>query len=493
MAQIKIYNQQVSPQGGYSAVQMNPDAAATQGKGLQQIGGAIQNLGEAVEYRNNLTQISSGSKDMADLRVKWTNKIKEDSMSGAAASDGYVEKVTEQYNEDFSKIAEKYDAPKASEYLNSANNELKTSVFTHSFAASSELKNVKVMEDHQAKLSSLSQAVRLDPMQYDSQKKQLQKEYDAWADMGFSSAKIEKLKYDDSRLLNFERIRGEIDSKDEKYLPGIKDAIATGKYNLEYLSGDDVGKLVNYAEAEISNRRIQREHDMALNEKAIKKMSDDTMNSLYLKFEANSLTMNDIKQSKLPNGQPLPWEYKERMKNIMAVSPRKELKANDSAYSRQLFADIVDGKVTGGEEIEQSFIDGKISKESMNFLTKQLDTWNQPSYAPYKQDMKSLKSYVRARLVNDAAGLKDPEGERIEDLFWKDNGPKIKQLLDSGVPASEIFDPSMKSPNSMYGVTLRYMRTMQEKMDSTIQSLNPPKTDIKYKSIDDYESGKAKE
>ena len=203
MPQIKPYIAQTNVQGGFSTAQMSPEVAASQGNSLIKLGQGLSDVGQAVKNIDDTVQTSDAAAKAAELRVNWTNKVKEASMNG----DVNPEKMLQEYNDEFSKLSESYSSGAARGYLSRVNNELKSTIATSTFSAQAELTRVKVLDAKQKQMSSWSAVLATDPTQLGS----ITKEYDELnAQMPLSAQMKEKMRYEDMKNLHVAEFRGRI-------------------------------------------------------------------------------------------------------------------------------------------------------------------------------------------------------------------------------------------------------------------------------------------
>lgn len=488
MPNIKVYQQQTSTPAGFDQTQANPDVFGMQGKMLQKAGQAVGDFGDAVEYAQTVAETSKFAEQQAQFRLKQTQKLKEDTVTGAASVDGYADKFMQETKDGLDKLSENLNTAKAVQYARRSNADALESLGTHAISVAAEMKSVQIKETHENKMNSYTQEIQQNPAAYENIKKALDEELNQY---GFHPKMLEKQKNEDYRRLAMAYQEARISQAGRNELPSMLNMLKNSGVTIPDLSGEDRQKLVKYAQFEIDSRDRQAEHDLVMQEHALKRMAESTMNDAYIKLiETGEMGPKDVKNVKMQNGQPLPWEYKERLLGLVGMHEKKMTNATDGPYTAQAYKAIMDGSMSP-KQLEEYYTGGLIKKESFTWLSKMYDWKKTPLFNQYKTQWENFDKAAKTALTKTSMGLPDPDGDKVYADVISQAQQKAKNLLEGGMSPSEVFDTSGDSYKK--GISVYYLidssrRSIQQKMDSTIKILNQNNNEApKFKSIEEYE------
>lgn len=482
MPQIKEYTQQVGSQGGFLTTSINPSIEGASGRAMQQVGQAVENVGKTIYDIQQSKETAEASSDISQIRLKYTQRVLDEVNTGTLSLD----KLSADYDAELQQVSQKYNTRGASEYLRKSSMALKDSLAMDALKAESEITAVKIKNSALKNLDAAQQTLVINPTKLADVKNQFRDDVMSLTINGkLIDAKIaEKIISDGSKQLDVAQFRGLIRMAPDQNLPSLKDALRSGAFADRQFDDETIKRLESEVTGEISGREIEANRRTRLEEKAKTAREEAEMNKAYSAWENDKLSYEDVKSLNLP------WDKKERLKNIMKADTRREEAVNTSYWTSKYFDDIREGKITDGREIEDAFVENKISKNDMAFLTKQLDYFKRPEGMQYKDELSSLNKFARTKLVNDSMGMRDPDGEKQYAMFQQEIMREFQTKRAQGISTQELLDPSGKSPNSLYNTVQRFQRSTQEKMDSMIKSMNPQGIAPKYKSIDEYEASK---
>lgn len=482
MPQIKEYQQQVGAQAGFQTLNINPSIEGGAGRAMQQAGAAISNVGNMLMDVQQAKETAEASEKLSSLRLKYTQRVLDEVNTGTLS----LEKLSADYDAEFEQMSQGYITRGADDYLRKSGKALKDSLAMDALKAESEITAVKIKNSALKTSDNYQQLLVLNPAKRDEIKKQFENDIRSLTiDGKLIDTKIaEKIIAEGNKGLDIAQFRGLMKISSDENLPALKDALRTSAFLDRDFDDETIRQLEKEVVSEMSGREIEANRRTRLEEKAKQARYDANMNKAYSMWENDQLSYNDVKELDLP------WEYKERLKNIMKADTRREEAVNTSYWTSKYFDDIRDGKITDGRQIEDAYVRNEISRSDMAFLTKQLDYFKRPEGAQFKDELSSLNKFARSKLVNDSMGMRDPDGEKQYAAFQQEMMREFQEKRAQGISVQELLDPSGKSPNSLYSSVARFQRSTQEKMDSMIKSMNPQKTAPKFKSIDDFEASK---
>jgi len=484
MPQIKSYIQQVATPAGFNTSSRNPSVEGGEARGLQRIGSAIQDVGQVLNEVQQNKEVAEGSAKLADLRLKYSQRIVQEAEAGSINP----EKIDEDFENELSQIQSSYSTAGGVDYVRRNGTEIKSSIKGSVFAAQTELTKVKLKEDVDSAVDKATQLLRLDPTQRESAYTQMNDMLDNLSMGGRPlDAKIkEKMRSQISRSIDVAQFRGLIANARTEDLPKLRDALRTTAFLDRNFDDDTVRSLEKEAMSEFSWRETETVRARRSQEDADKARQEALMNKAYVDFEAGKLSYDEVKKLDLS------FDNKERLKNIIKTDNTREVTVNDSHYAKSLLTDVLSGTITDPAVITDYYTDNKIKKTTMHSLIKQMNFYNRPEIAPYKQAVKGLESYAEENLTKDPFLGRDPEGRRQLQLFKDEMARVMMEKQNQGVPMSELLDPEMKSKDSLYFLVGKFKRSQEEVINSITGNIGgaarPPKPkDSSGKELSDDE------
>lgn len=484
MPQIKPYIQQVGTPAGFNTSSRNPSVEGAEARGLQQIGSAIQNVGQVLNEVQQNKEVADGASKLSDLRLRYSQRVVQEAESGSINP----EKIDEDFQNELDQIQSSYSTAGGVDYVRKAGLEIKSSIKGSVFAAQTELTNVKLKEDVNVAVDKITQLLRLDPSQRESSYKQMN-EFIENLSMGgrpLDAKTKEKMRSDISRKIDVAQFRGFIANAKTDDLPKLKDALRTNAFIDRNFDDDTVRSLEKEAMSEFSWRETEAARSKRAMEDAEKARHEALMNKAYSDFENNKLSYDEVKKLDLP------FDMKERLKNIIKTDNRREEAVNDGYWSSKYFQQINSGELNDARVLEQAYIDNMISKSTLTFLTSQFDYFKTPEGKQFKQQSEGMFKQARGVLVKSMMGISDPEGEAQYDLYVKEVTSLARKKIADGVSIEQLTDQNSKE--SLWPVVNKYTKSINEKMETQMKYMNPSTTETpKFKSIDEYEKSKQKE
>lgn len=494
MPKIKEYNRQVGTQEGIINAGVNPEVAGQVGRAITGFGQAVANVEERIKQKDITVQTTTASTKIADARAKYSNRIKEESDNGTIDYD----KIKQDLDTDIQSFLNDVTTDEARNYVIRAGSELKSSVSQSAFAASSELQRVKFIESKQTQMAKYREILSYDPSQYES----IKNEYSAFIDsIPLAAKQKEKMKYDDMKELSIAKFRGIISITPDDKLPNLDEALKSNIYKDQGFDDQIKKQLSSEIRAEFNGREANRSMTRKRDEEAKKLRDQATMNSLYSKFENNTLTDKDVKNSGLD------FQDKERMREIMKKGSLRDLKINNPAKFRDLYRRVTiesptleDGSINpkyidDSRVIQDSFVNGDITQQQMTFLMKEMQFSSTPEGKALKSSWNNLDlAAKKAFIKKDALGQEDPKGYEQYEQFLNAARTAYDDGKSKGIDPKSMLDP--KSKDSIYPLIQQFELSPQEKMKRKFESVKKRKelesgsVTPKYKTIEEYKKAK---
>lgn len=485
MPKIKEYQQQVGTSSGLSGAQVSLDVAGQVGRAITGFGQAVGEVEDRIRQRNETVETTSASAKMAELRAKYTNKIKEDADNGSVD----YESIQQEYDNDIQNMSNEFDTDVARNYIARSGAETKSSISINAFAAQSELTRVKVLEDHQRKNSADSQTLRLDPTQYDSIKSNREEYY---ASLNMGAKQIEKLRHEDARSLNLSRISGEIARTRDEFLPDLQKAIEAGKYNLENLNSDDVSSVISEIRRESAARESDKNRKERLNNDA-KDKAEDAMITKYLADSAsgeNKYSRLDIIKTVDPQKAMSVINFLDSFGKRLDKTNSKSLL--NEAYKKLLLPEGDPNKIYSFDQL-RTYTE-KMDANEANWLVGRFNASKSPEEKAFSKMKSTFYDAAKKNLgIDPLTKIIDPRAEEILASLTNEFETEFAKKRAEGISPSEML--TREGKHSLYPMIDRYRRSLNEKLSDLTKNLKsgkqsgrPKKEDGKEYSADEWMS-----
>lgn len=450
MPQIKPYIAQVNVQGGLSSAQMSPEAAASTGRGISQIGQGVSNVADAAIKIEDTIQTSDAAAKMAELRVRQTNKIKEAAMNGDVNSDKFIE----EYNNEFQDLSNQYSSNSARKYLNNANNELKSTIATSTFSAQAELSRVKILESKQVMMSKWTATLATDPTQRES----ILKESDEFINsMPLSAQMKEKMRYEDRKNLDVAEFEGRISllggqAKTEaaiKSLENLKASLKGGAFNeIRAFDNETISFLENKIEREISGRISKDSFDEAQRTKAKAKAADVELVNVFKKIlDGDPTYFQDVKNSKNFSAEDIRSAI-----NFAGSMPNKKA---TKITQHNLFIELADkARLPDGDKNKITTVRGlgyseeELPLENRIKLTKIIQDQDSPEGKANASQERIFLNGIKSELTKKdkmQGNLLDPDGPAKYIDFEQEYYERKEKMRNAGENYKELYDFNSKN------------------------------------------------
>ncbi len=467
MPQIREYNRQTSEQGNFNTSSVNPDVAAADSNAMVGVGNAVQNIGVAVDRRNQMNELSDANVGMSELQAKHTIKLSEQSADGSFDSTKFLN----EYQTDVEKLSERFGTSQAQAFIkeNSANS--KEHFAINAAATATELASVKFKENITAAKSFYGKAVNNDPTSLDLAIKNYSLYIDTISkgDKRTMKAAMEA-KATARGDLAMDSVQGyarlDPDATEAALKEHHYDSYLNVKQKEEMYSYIDRVRNGNEAKAKQQEREVEKAKKLA-----IENETDDAIVSIY---------KGNFDPDKVINSTVLPGWDKDRIIKASLVTPEKMDKtaAKHAEIEIRRRIDLPDGdpeKITNTQQIDDEYyFDSRISVQqrdrSARYLKNPLTTEGQTISRAKTNFNKQAYSLIAA----GTGGIPQADGpRRMQELYQEVDSYVEEKIKSKKMTQQELYDPANK--DSVYGLIQRHQPTLDDNIKAMTNKINPSK------------------
>lgn len=463
MPQIKEYIQRTEVAGPMQGRRASSEEFGMMGRALQQAGGAVQQVGDAVYKRAEQSEISDASVKMSEAHAEFTNKLNTDLQKGTVNA----EEFTKQYDDYMAKVSEGFSTRGAKQYLQKSSASMRAHFLESSFAAQSELAGVKTRENYNNTLKNFSSGLMGDPSSYETVR-QVHNAYldDLVATGGLPATVAAKLRTAGETEIAKSAVRGWIDLNPHE----AKAQLASGKWDAAF-DGDVKKQLLGESDMGIRSREIEYERQQREAEKIKVQQQQKTQNDFLEKMVNGQLTAKDILKSNL---DAFGSGSKQQFLNLMETNAKEaeRIRTNPGVFT-DLFnrVHLPDGdpnKITDENQLNQ-YLGKGLTLEDIKNLRGEMQGRGTMAGEEESIMKKQLMDIARTRLTksNPMLGIRDPHGEeqlaRYQNLFMT----KYAEGRKAGKSATDLLSPD--SPDYLGKFIGDYAKSPQQIMNDLVK------------------------
>lgn len=471
MPQIKPYIQQVGTPAGFNTSSRNPSVEGAEARGLQQIGSAIQNVGQAAYDAQQNKEVSDAASKLADARLRYTQRVFSESKAGYID----LEKINEDFENEISSISENYSTAGGSDYVKRSSLEIRNTINQSAFAANSELTSVSLNENREEALGKFEQTLVIDPSQRQSALKQYEEYLNGLKINGVVlDEKIkQKFRTEDMRRLDIAQFNGLIQSASDAQLPRLSEALKSGAFVDRNFTGKDLLSLQDRISSEIRARQA----DISLQESLEKKRREKANESVKTKIVAGivdgSVTAKDIVNSSLDADDKKTWIT---WMNTVSRKEEKDFK-NDKFIELFKRINLPDGdpnRIYSDKQLNVYMENEELSYSQVKALRQEIQGAN--SDAKYRSSLKTnyMKAAEQAILKpNPVTKQVSAAARESYSNFLKEFQSSYAEKKAAGLTDEELF--SSESKNNLFTIVNKYRKTPSEIMSDNMKTMTPKK------------------
>lgn len=462
----------VNTPGPIQRREISPDQlGAAEGRGIAQLGEAVQSVGDVVAKRldqENTSDVTAKlTKANADLAIKLQQTIR--------TADPGDKKVFEDYNKEvddtLGKIGQEASTVSAREFYTKTSAHIKGQLSKTAADGQADLAGAKAVSDYTSTLSSISNTVMADPTSIELQKAIHAQAIENLVKTGqLPREQALKLQTHGDQEIAQATIRGWT-QLDPDY---AKKKLTGGEFDAS-LSSDQKHALFGEIETAKRAKEIDIERRDRLAEKNLKKQQTKTQNDFLNQMQDGKLAAKDILNSNL---DAFGSGSKEQFLNLLKKSndPEEKLKTDANTmialYNRIHLPDGDPNKLTDENELNNHFGNG-LSFTDLNRLRDEMQG-KQTEAGKIESDLKKqVIEIAKGKLTksNPLTGLRDPVGDEQMQKFMVFFFDEYKNRRAKGESAIDLLSPD--SPKYLGKNISQYVRTQQQVMRDLVPRRAP--------------------
>jgi hypothetical protein len=438
------------------------------GGGTYRFGQALQGVGQDMgngalflaqqESRDEVTDVHT---QLAKANAEWTLHLNESVQTAAPGDDTIAPKFLERFDDYVSKLGERYQTRNGRRAFELGAASMRGAFAEQAFGRQAQLAGVHAKQQFQSALDASRNALVNDPSQFH---RLLGSTHAALNDTEGSYVRIPAEQREPLNRLAKEQLAYSAVQGYMKLSPELAIKQLNGGQWDEYLDADKKTSLMRGAEVEINRReaesvRVNKEAERAEQEVIIQRLA------------ANKLTASDILQSNLrPTGEG----SKEHFLNVLRTRSREVTEAPIKTipsvmldlFTRIHAADGDPGKITSEAELNNAYINKRLSFEDFNRLRKEVADARTPDGEKLGKRRTDFVNGVAAQLdkSNPLMGKIDASDKQQVYEFGYYVDRKIEAYRKAGKDAHDLFDPSSPDYLGKPEVLAGFQKTLAQSM-----------------------------
>lgn len=470
MPNIRIdpYKRQVDAVGPMQQRRADPAAFAGDAAAFSEIGKGLTTIGDVIEKRQSQEDAITIAKQSSELYNKYTKMIDDMGNSGEITQNGALEKINADFENDFASLGENVSTMTGQKLLAEKQSTMQQHFFVSALKTSSASKGQQAKNSFQEVINTYSSGAFTSPDTFDFGKEQIAQSVDNMVSTGMISKDDgETLKQHGLNELASGAMRGWID-KNPQY---AKEQLGSGRWDA-YFDGDKKAMLDAQADQSIRAKEYDLERAKRKQEEQVKTAQMTTQNQFLGKMVKGELTADDVLKSNLdPFGSGSKEQFIQMLKRGDGAN-RTDPRTMNEMFTRIHLPDGDPKKMYDENELNKAFIDGKLSKEDLNFLRSETQGLRTEE-GKYENKLKQ-QSYnaAKAALIrpDPIMGQKDPLGEQQYASFLVAFNKELADGQKAGKSKSDMLDP-MNKDYITDKIIRQFAKTPQEIMNQKLEMM----------------------
>lgn len=441
-------------------------SSAGVGKGLEQLGGSLTTLSEALSKREQQEDVSDTHVKMSEAQANLTNEYHQQLQDGTLDVDDFKDHVQDTMD----KVGDKVGTHTGQLYFNQASAELQANFLVKAAQGSAQLAGEKAKANYMTSLNNGSTTLLNDPSSFEFTQSQQTQGIDALvASGGLPAEAADKLKLHSNEELAKSAVRGWIRLDPET----AKKQLDDGKWN-NYIDGD----LKHQLYGEVNQQNNANEANQRQKEKQIKDAHDaaqtKTQNDFLQQMQDGKLKTQDVLDSGLDAfGSGSKEQFIQMIKRQADESNDKKIKTDSSTYinlwDRVHLPDGDPNKITNENDLN-SYMGRGLTVENINTLRSEM-LGKKTAAGQAEGDLKKgFTDIAKGKLSksNPLTGIRDPVGDEQYQKFLSNFSSDYSKKRQEGKSAQELLNPD--SPDYMGKSITQYVRSNQQIMKDLVKS-----------------------
>lgn len=462
--QIHEYTADINPQGPTDTRQARTADTGNIGSGLADIGSAISKVGGEIHRADAQNEIAQMSADVAQANAQLT--IKQTQMTQDADSESVknlADQIQNERDDTFGAIGEKYSTPEAQAAFKQMDAQSNANFLVSSLHNQSARTGELVGENNDIRMQGLSTQVYNQPSSFGTALLDNEKFFDSVGQNypNMPGDAVEGMKQQSEKALAAAQFRGYLNIDPQTTVAALK----SGQWD-KYFDAKDLEQMQQQGKVAVSAQATEQKRVDSLAQAQADARQEYAMQKGLKDLYGNGLSTKDVL-----NNPDLDFQHQVTLIK-MIESNRGDKQKTDPDTMKDLFGRIVapdgsPGKITNTDDLNQSFIDGKLDGKDLDWLRSQV-TGRKTDEGKIESDLtKKFFTYAESQLdphSNAMAGIKDPDGAERMLSFTKNFYQTYQKQRAAGVPATDLLAPG--NPNYMGNLVQAFKPSSEEILNS---------------------------
>jgi hypothetical protein len=468
MPQIKEYVTRTDAPNTVQEKRMSGEEMGAVGRQFQRMGESIVGVAEVVKRRKEQDEISDITVSMSQVHTEFTNRLNEEVRKGTVNS----EEFTKQYDEQISKMSEKYSTSGGREYLKKSNASMRSHFMEGAFAGQAEIAGVKARENYKTTFNNFSSGLMGDPSSFGVVLQQHNSFIEESVKRGsLPAAAAEQLRTEGEKDLAKAAVRGWADLNPAE----AKAQLESGQWD-SLIDGDIKKQLLGEVENEIKGREVESERQRKEQDRLKLEEQSKVQNDFLEKMVAGQLTPKDILRSNL---EAFGSGSKEQFLRMLEgdVKDAQKIKTDAGVYqdvfNRVHLPDGDPRKITDENEINSYFGKG-LTLSDIRALRGEFQGKGTVQGKIESQLKANIMQLAKSKLskTNPMTGMKDAAGDEQVQKWTIFMQEQLAEGKKNGISVKDMLDPNSKEYIGKF--IGNYQKTPQEIMRENMKGMRKP-------------------
>lgn len=457
MARIEEYTPQLEAPGPVAAVAPNLEQANAVGRSLQNVGGAVEQVGDLLHRRQAQEEVSQVYSSAATMRAQLNQQIKDGSDNGNLDQDS----INQSFSDWADQQGNQYNTAEGKDAFNRQKARVGAYVTTRMGSAQAQLAGQRAVDAYEDAFHANSSVVMQDPSSFPDIYGSSVEQLHSSVQLGQIPAADEKMYQRKMGLeLSKSAIMGLVQTKPD----AAKAMLDSGAYD-QWLGPEDKEKQYQL----VQQWQHGSEVEAARKDKVVQQASDEQAENwrlqAYQKLDNNTLSPKEV------YGAPITADEQHKWTSMINAASKEEMKTDprimNNLTRRILLPDNDPQKISDPNQI-YDYVGKGISTSNLENLTGLMR--KTPEGEAMNDNRKRLFDIAQAALVkkNAQMGIQDPQGEYRLLQFQSALQSKEKEYRSQQKPIGSLYDPT--APDFFGKQIGHYQPSQQDLMNSLVNN-----------------------
>ncbi len=465
MPQINEYLPDTGAQGAVGGVTPNLEAVSLFGRGVEHIGGAVDEAADVVHRRQAQQEVSQVYGQFAQARADWNVTLKQRLRDGTLDPDKYDQEYADYIN----KAGDGLQTAEGKDFFNRQANRLGGDLMQKAIVGKARIAGEQAYQD-------ISQGINVHVANLMSHPDDAPAAIDSTQELIAAKQKDGTLSPEEAIRLNKEMlpqlaeaaVKGMAeqdpgkDASGKPYTNKAEQFLNAGGY-AEYLNEPQRSALYQYSRAADNRRRIDEDREDTDAQRQRRKEGQDFMDSNAARILQGQMSTKEIMAG------PGSLQQKEYMVAKVKAANNEEAVTNKRDMSNT-YGKILNGDITTRDQLEQMWLkhEIQIAPHDMPFLEHQID--NTPDGLMVKKMQKGFDKLIDKQYPGALGNM--PAVAAVKSDIQMEFLRTQQEQAAQGVSARQFWsNTNLKDPNSPYAILNRHHIQLPDLMNMQAQQM----------------------